>query len=63
MKQGIVKFFDETKGFGFITEEGSGEDYFVHSTGLSRRIKEGDKVEFELKEGQRGMQAHNVKPV
>ena len=63
MKQGIVKFFDDTKGFGFITEEGSGEDYFVHSTGLSRRIKEGDKVEFELKEGQRGMQAHNVKPV
>jgi|TARA_B000000475_G_C15579632_1_gene275904 CspA family cold shock protein len=63
MKQGMVKFFDDTKGFGFITEEGSGEDYFVHSTGLSRRIKEGDKVEFELKEGQRGMQAHNVKPV
>tara|TARA_B100000902_G_scaffold387181_1_gene430889 strand:- start:12 stop:203 length:192 start_codon:yes stop_codon:yes gene_type:complete len=63
MKQGIVKFFDDTKGFGFITEEGSGEDYFVHSTGLSRRIKESDKVEFELKEGQRGMQAHNVKPV
>ena len=63
MKQGMVKFFDDTKGFGFITEECSGEDYFVHSTGLSRRIKEGDKVEFELKEGQRGMQAHNVKPV
>ena len=63
MKQGMVKFFNDTKGFGFITEEGSGEDYFVHSTGLSRRIKEGDKVEFELKEGQRGMQAHNVKPV
>ena len=63
MKKGTVKFFNETKGFGFITEEGGGEDYFVHSTGLSNRIKEGDEVEFELKEGQRGMQAHNVKIV
>ena len=63
MKTGTVKFFNVIKGFGFITEEGSGEDYFVHSTGVSTRIKEGDKVEFELKEGQRGMQAHNVKTI
>ena len=63
MKKGTVKFFNETKGFGFITEEGGSEDYFVHSTGLLSRIKEGDTVEFELKEGQRGMQAYNVKPV
>ena len=63
IKKGTVKFFNETKGFGFITEEGGSEDYFVHSTGLSSRIKEGDTVEFELKEGQRGMQANNVKTI
>jgi len=63
MKKGTVKFFNETKGFGFITEEVSGEDYFVHSTGLSNPIKDGDKVEFELQEGQRGMQAKNVKTI
>ena len=63
MKKGTVKFFNEIKGFGFITEEGSGEDYFVHSTGLSGRIKDGDKVEFELQEGQRGMQAKNVRTI
>ena len=61
MKKGTVKFFNEVKGFGFITEEGEGKDYFVHSTGLADRIKDGDSVEFELAEDPKGMRAVNVK--
>ncbi len=60
---GTVKFFNETKGFGFISEEGSGKDHFVHSTGLIDEIREGDTVEFELAEGRKGMNAVNVKVV
>jgi len=63
MKKGTVKFFNETKGFGFITEEGADKDYFVHSTGVAERIKDGDIVEFELAEDPKGMRAVNVKPV
>ena len=63
MKKGTVKFFNETKGFGFITDEEGGKDYFVHSTGLAERIKDGDDVEFELAEDPKGMRAVNVKPV
>jgi len=62
MKKGTVKFFNQTKGFGFINEEG-GEDYFVHITGVSEQIKDGDSVEFELEEDQKGMRAVNVRPV
>lgn len=61
MKNGTVKFFNETKGFGFITEEGSNQDYFVHISGLVDEIKQGDKVEFELTEGRKGLNAVNVK--
>lgn len=60
MSQGVVKFFNETKGFGFI-KEGEGKEHFVHVTGLIDQISEGDKVEFELKEGQKGLTAINVK--
>jgi CspA family cold shock protein len=60
---GTVKFFNSTKGFGFITEEGSGTEYFVHVTGLIDEINEGDNVEFELKEGKKGMNAVNVKVI
>ncbi|MFC2109464.1 cold-shock protein [Bacteroidota bacterium] len=63
MSTGTVKFFNETKGFGFITEEGSSEDHFVHISGLIDEIREGDKVEFELKEGKKGMNAVNVKVI
>jgi len=63
LKNGTVKFFNETKGFGFITEEGSNQDYFVHISGLVDEIKQGDKVEFELTEGRKGLNAVNVKVV
>lgn len=61
MKKGTVKFFNESKGFGFITEEDSNTDYFVHVSGLIDEIKQGDTVEFELKEGKKGLNAVNVK--
>ncbi len=63
MKTGKVKFFNETKGFGFIVEEGSNEEHFVHVSGLIDEIREDDEVEFELTEGKRGMNAVNVKLV
>ena len=63
MKNGTVKFFNESKGYGFITEEGSGTEYFVHISGLIDEVKQGDTVEFELKEGKKGMNAINVKNV
>jgi len=60
---GTVKFFNDAKGYGFITEEGSGSDYFVHISGLIDEIKQGDHVEFELQEGKKGMNAVNVKVI
>jgi CspA family cold shock protein len=63
MKKGTVKFFNESKGFGFVTEEGSGTDYFVHISGLIDEVREGDVVEFELTEGKKGMNAVNVKVI
>jgi CspA family cold shock protein len=48
MSKGHVKFFNETKGFGFIVEEDTNKEYFVHVTGLVDKIKENDEVEFEL---------------
>jgi len=61
MATGTVKFFNESKGFGFITEDDSNKDYFVHVSGLVDDIREGDKVEFELQEGRKGLNAVSVK--
>ena len=63
MKKGTVKFFNESKGFGFIIEEDSKNEYFVHISGVIDEIKEGDVVEFELKEGKKGLNAVNVKVI
>ena len=51
MSKGTVKFFNDAKGFGFITEEGVDKDHFVHISGLVDEIREGDEVEFDLEEG------------
>ena len=61
MSTGTVKFFNETKGFGFIKEEESGKEYFVHVTGLVDKIRENDNVTFEIQEGKKGLNAVNVK--
>jgi CspA family cold shock protein len=63
MKNGTVKFFNGSKGFGFIIEDDSKTEYFVHVSGLIDEIKEGDAVEFELQEGKKGMNAVNVKVI
>jgi len=61
MKEGTVKFFNETKGFGFIKDSESDNEYFVHISGLIDKIKNDDEVTFELKEGKKGLNAVNVK--
>jgi cold shock protein len=63
MNTGNVKFFNEEKGFGFIKDTNSSKEYFVHSTGLKDFVTEGDKVNFDLQEGQKGLNAVNVKRV
>ena len=61
MLSGKVKFFNDSKGFGFIKDNNSEKEYFVHVTGLVDKIKENDDVTFELQEGRKGLNAVNVK--
>jgi CspA family cold shock protein len=61
MKKGTVKFFNESKGFGFIKDEASDNEYFVHVSGLEDQIRENDTVTFDLQEGKKGLNAVNVK--
>jgi CspA family cold shock protein len=63
MSTGTVKFFNNTKGFGFINDAETGQDYFVHVSGLIDEIQEGDNVEYELQEGKKGLNAVDVKVV
>ncbi len=63
MSKGTVKFFNEAKGFGFITEEGSTKEHFVHISGLIDEVREGDEVEFDLQEGRKGLNAVDVKVI
>ena len=63
MSKGTVKFFNETKGFGFIKEDESNKEHFVHISGLVDEIREGDEVEFDLQDGRKGLNAVNVKVI
>jgi CspA family cold shock protein len=61
MNNGTVKFFNDSKGFGFIKEGESGIEYFVHVSDLVDEIKENDEVSFDLQEGRKGLNACNVR--
>ena len=61
MSNGTVKFFNGTKGFGFIVPEDGSKDIFVHANGLIDEINEGDNVSYEVEEGRKGLNAINVK--
>ncbi|MBD3635859.1 MAG: cold shock domain-containing protein [Crocinitomicaceae bacterium] len=63
MNKGKVKFFNETKGFGFIIDNETKKEHFVHISGLIDAIQEDDEVEYELQEGKKGLNAVNVKVV
>jgi CspA family cold shock protein len=60
MQKGTVKFFNNSKGFGFIKPADSSEDIFVHSTGLIDQIRENDQVQYEVQRGKKGLNAVNV---
>jgi CspA family cold shock protein len=61
MSKGTVKFYNEFRGFGFIKEEDSPKEYFVHSSGLKESIKENDTVIFDVAQGKKGLNAVNVR--
>ncbi len=63
MNKGTVKFFNESKGFGFIKDSESSEEYFVHVSGIKEVIREDDEVEFDLQDGKKGLNAVNVRVV
>lgn len=67
MAQGTVKWFNDDKGFGFIEQDGGGDDVFVHHTAIQmngyRKLEEGQRVEFEITQGDKGQQAANVTAV
>ena len=61
MSNGTVKFFNVSKGFGFIAPDDGGKDVFVHQSGLIDKITEGDKVSYDVEQGQKGLSAVKVK--
>ncbi|MFN8343568.1 MAG: cold-shock protein [Spirosomataceae bacterium] len=63
MQEGTVKFFNDTKGFGFITPSNGGADIFVHVTGLKEDIRENDNVSFDVENGKKGLNAVNVRVI
>ena len=64
MKTGTVKFFNEEKGFGFITDDETRQDFFVHITGLNgTQVMQNDRVEFDTQEGRKGINAVNVRKI
>jgi CspA family cold shock protein len=63
MSNGTVKFFNNSKGFGFIAPDDGSKDVFVHKNGLTDNISDGDKVSYDVEEGQKGLNAVNVKVI
>jgi CspA family cold shock protein len=63
MKEGTVKFFSASKGFGFIKPSDDNEDVFVHESGLLDEIRENDKVKFDLEQGRKGLNAVRVEVI
>lgn len=63
METGTVKFFNEEKGFGFITPDNGGKDIFVHVSGIEDELREEDKVEYNVEEGRKGPNAVNVRRI
>lgn len=63
MNEGTVKFFNNSKGFGFIKPEDGGDDIFVHATGLIDEIREDDRVKYETENGKKGLNAVNVEVI
>ncbi|QNL50720.1 cold shock domain-containing protein [Olivibacter sp. SDN3] len=63
MQEGVVKFFNETKGFGFIVPNDGGSEIFVHSSGLIDSIRENDSVSYDVEQGKKGLNAVNVKVI
>ncbi|APU97263.1 MULTISPECIES: cold-shock protein [Sphingobacterium] len=61
MQEGTIKFFNQTKGFGFITPAGGGDDIFVHVSGLINEVRENDSVTFDVENGKKGVNAVNVR--
>jgi CspA family cold shock protein len=61
MKTGTVKFFNTTKGFGFIKDNETGEEYFVHVSGLIDQVSDNDEVTYDVKDGRKGLNAVDVK--
>lgn len=61
MKTGKVKFFNQTKGFGFITDDSNGQEIFVHISGIKDEIRQDDQVTFDTEEGKKGLNAVNVR--
>lgn len=63
MQEGTVKFFNNSKGFGFIQSSETGEDIFVHNSGLIDEISENDKVKYQTEQGRKGLNAINVEVI
>lgn len=63
MQEGTIKFFNATKGFGFIIPSDGGKEIFVHVSGLKQEVRENDRVSYEIQEGKKGLNAVNVKVI
>lgn len=63
MNTGTVKFFNESKGYGFIKDETSNKEIFVHATGLKEKVRQNDRVSFNIVEGKKGQSAVDVKKI